>query len=256
MQKGAYYVYSSILSHELCYAVSDSPTGGFRYGGTLISIGDIGYQGNTVPVNYTGNTHGGMAEVNGQWYIFYHRQTNQQKCARQGCAEKLTIRPDGSIAQAEMTSCGLNDGPLDGTGTYEARIACNLSSKQGTFAYLKTRDKDKKGVHPYFTQSGTDRERDGDQYIANMSDGAWAGYKYFCFSGGESELTVQVRGSDSGTVKVFIDRHGAAVCRIRIKPSEAFQNFTGPLSVPVGIHPLFFVYEGGGHIDFSAFIIQ
>ena len=92
-----YFVYSSILSHELCYAISDRPDGGFRYGGTLVSIADIGYKGNTIPHNYTGNTHGGMVEVNGQWYIFYHRQTNKQKCARQGCAEKITILPDGSI---------------------------------------------------------------------------------------------------------------------------------------------------------------
>lgn len=36
-----YFIYSSINSHELCYAVSDSATGGFRYGGTLVSNGDI-----------------------------------------------------------------------------------------------------------------------------------------------------------------------------------------------------------------------
>ena len=104
------YVYSSELSHELCYAYSDSPTGGFHYGGTLISIADIGYRGNEKPLNYLGNTHGGMAEINGQWYIFYHRQTNRRKCCRQGCAEKLNILPDGRIEQAQVTSCGLNSG--------------------------------------------------------------------------------------------------------------------------------------------------
>ena len=60
-----YLVYSSELSHELCYAVSKRPDGGFRYGGTLISIGDIGYRGNQTANNYTGNTHGRMAEING-----------------------------------------------------------------------------------------------------------------------------------------------------------------------------------------------
>ena len=33
-----YFVYSSILSHELCYAVSDYPNKDFHYGGTLVSI--------------------------------------------------------------------------------------------------------------------------------------------------------------------------------------------------------------------------
>lgn len=172
-----YLVYSSELSHELCYAVSKRPDGGFQYGGTLVSIGDIGYKGNIVANNYIGNTHGGMAEINGQWYIFYHRQTNRQKCARQGCAERLAFQSDGFILQAEQTSCGLNNGPLLGTGVYEARIACNLSSREGMFAYTRTKERDKNGIHPYFTQSGIDREQDGGQYIANMTDGAWAGYK-------------------------------------------------------------------------------
>lgn len=254
--KNYYLVYSSELSHELCYAVSDRPDGGFHYGGTIVSIGDIGYNGNSVPDNYTGNTHGGMAEVGGQWYIFYHRQTNRQKCARQGCAEKIKILPDGSIPQVEITSCGLNDGPLDGKGIYEARIACNLSSRQGTFPYLKTREKDKKKLHPYFTQSGADREQKGDQYIANMTDGAWAGYKYFSFSGDESRLSVKVRGNGSGTVKVFTDRKGKAVCGIPVRLSETFQDFAGQLSVSAGIHPLYFVYEGSGEMDFLSFCIQ
>ena len=126
-----YYVYSSVLSHELCYAVSDKPSEGFRYGGTLVSIADIGYKGNAKPLNYTVNTHGGMCEVKGQWYIFYHRQTNRIKCSRQACSEKITILPDGSIPQVEVTSCGLNDGPLCGKGKNEARIACNLGAPGG-----------------------------------------------------------------------------------------------------------------------------
>ena len=36
-----YFVYSSRHNHELCYAVSDSPRGGFRFGGTLVSNGDL-----------------------------------------------------------------------------------------------------------------------------------------------------------------------------------------------------------------------
>lgn len=91
----------------------------------------------------------------------------------------------------------MNDGPLAGKGTYEARIACNLSSRQGTFEYLRTREKDKKKIHPYLTQSGADREDDPDQYIANMTDGAWAGYKYFDFTGDEKEIKVTVRGTEA-----------------------------------------------------------
>lgn len=84
-------MYSSEVSHDLCYATSETPTGPWTYGGIIVSIGDIGLPGVTEenPRNFTGNTHGGMVCIRGQWYIFYHRQTNQQMCARQGCAEPL-----------------------------------------------------------------------------------------------------------------------------------------------------------------------
>ena len=251
-----YYVYSSILSHELCYAVSDSPTGGFRYGGTLVSIADLGFKGNRTPLNYTGNTHGGMCEVNGQWYIFYHRQTNRIKCSRQGCAEKLTILPDGSIPQVEVTSCGLNGGPLCGKGSYEARIACNLGAAAGMIKSDDARKKDKKNLLPYFTQSGEDREEKGDQYIASLRRGSWCGFKYFSFDGTENWLTVTVRGSADGVLKVSEERGRPPVAAVTVKPSGNWTAFSGNFSVAAGTAPLYFTFEGDGSLDFTAFEIR
>ena len=252
--KKYYLVYSSILSHELCYAVSDFPNRGFVYGGTLVSIGDIGYQGRTNPDNYIGNTHGGMVKIKDQWYIFYHRQTNKQKCARQGCAEKITIRPDGSIPQVEITSCGLNDGPLAGTGTYEARIACNLYSAQGTFAYEKTHEKDKKGLHPYFTQTGEDRDKDPDQYIANLRRGSTAGFKYFELQEPES-VTLRVRSKSGGIMEVRTREGGPCVARIDVTASEDWTTASGTLEKVKGILPLYFTWQGEGGCDFDRFTL-
>ena len=248
-----YFVYSSILSHELCYAVSDRPAGGFRFGGTLVSIADIGYMGNQAPANYTGNTHGGMAKINGQWYIFYHRQTNKIKCSRQGCAEKLTILSDGSIKQAELTSCGLNGTPLHGKGKYEARIACNLNGKDGITKSDYARKRDKKDLLPYFTQSGKDREENGDQYIANLRNGSWCAFKYFDFDGSETDISVTVRGSDNGKMKVYTDRNQPPAAVISVKPCQSWTAYSSKLILPPGTAPLYFVYEGSGYIDFSAF---
>ena len=247
-----YFVYSSELSHELCYAVSDKPDEGFVYGGTLISIGDVGMEGHTNPVNYTGNTHGGMVEVEGQWYIFYHRQTNKQKCARQGCAEKITIMSDGSIPQVEMTSCGLSQKPLIGKGTYEARIACNLTSKNGTFPYLAVREKDKTGIHPYFTQSGEDRDENPDQYIANMTDGATAGFKYFEMES-PKELTVSVRGSGNGVMEIRTEINQSPIGKIEIKADVQWGDFSTKLQELNGVYALFFMWRGNGYCDFRAF---
>lgn len=251
-----YYVYSSTLSHELCYAVSDRPTGGFRYGGTLISIGDVGYQGRLEPDNYTGNTHGGLAKVNGQYYIFYHRQTNQQMCARQGCAEKIRILPDGSIPQVEMTSCGLNGGPLRGKGLYEACIACNLLSSEGTFAYLQAHETDETGLHPYFTQSGGDREEDGETFIANMTDGSTAGFKYFAFEGDESQIRVCYRGNGNGKVVVHTGDATKPAAAVALTASENWNSAGAEIRLADCTAPLFFSYWGTGAIDFAFFEIS
>ena len=251
-----YFVYSSTLSHELCYATGKSPLGPFAFGGTLVSIGDIGYKGNTVPINYTGNTHGGMVEIQGQWYIFYHRQTNKQKCARQGCAEPITILPDGSIPQVEVTSCGLNGGPLAGKGEYEARIACNLASANGTFPYLKSHEKDKKQEHPYFTQSGEDRESNPDQYIANLRDGATTGFKYFKFDG-LAKITVTVRGSGTGRMEVRTTPNGAVIAEIPITPATDWQSCEGHTAAPLtGVHALNFTFNGTGSVAFKGFSLE
>ena len=72
-----YFIYSTMNSHELCYATSDSPVKGFQYGGILVSNGDVGFEG--VPdVKHarcnTGNTHGSIIELNGKYFVFYHTE--------------------------------------------------------------------------------------------------------------------------------------------------------------------------------------
>lgn len=255
---GRYYlVYSSELSHELCYAISKTPVGPWSYGGTLVSNGDIGLPGVKDVLharNFTGNTHGGMTEINGQWYIFYHRQTNQQMCARQGCAEPITILPNGNIPQAEMTSCGLNGGPLRAISRYEARIACNLWSKRGTFFYTKAHHAEE--TYPYFTQSGTDREQNGDQYIANIADGSAAGFKYFDFNAcAPNYISVRVRGS-GGRMNVYCDLKSKPVAQIPIAACNSWQEFSASITNMCGVLPLYFVYNGTGKIDFDSFELK
>lgn len=250
------FVYSSEHNHELCYAMGETPLGPFTYGGTLVDLGDLFLDGKTDELhaaNYLGNTHGGMVQIDGQWYIFYHRQTNKNSYARQACAEKLRRRPDGGFAQAEVTSCGLNNDPLRGTGEYEARIACNLWSAEGTYRYDAPDRKKVLKTHPYFTQSGSDREKDGDQYIANMRDGAVAGFKYFAFEGTDN-IEITVRGNADGamiisTSKDFKDIAGIANIRV----NQGNLTVRTELNKLNGTLPLFFRYEGTGAIDFIRF---
>lgn len=79
-----YFIYSSEVSHELCYAVSKYPDKNFIYGGVIISNGDIGYgkRRKEDRLAATGNNHGSIVCIEGQWYIFYHRQTHKTTYSR------------------------------------------------------------------------------------------------------------------------------------------------------------------------------
>ena len=123
-----YIVYPVRNASGLHYATSHFPDKEFVHRGPLHSTSDIGLNGHSrlTPAYPMGNDHGGLCELDGQWYIFDHRQTNGTQFSRQGVAEPVKIEADGTIQQVESTSCGLNGGPLRGEGEYPAYVACNL----------------------------------------------------------------------------------------------------------------------------------
>ena len=252
---GRYYlVYSSFTNHELCYAVSERPDGGFRYGGVVHSNCDLfpGKEGK--PLNCFGNNHGGLECVNGKYYVFYHRQTNRSHCCRQGGAEEVVILPDGSIPQVETTSCGLNGSPLKAEGSFSAGIACNLYGKvTPTYSHpLAMMNR-----HPYITQDGPDfSPEDGGEpprsYITNGKDGLVAGFKYFDLTGAES-ITVRVRGTAKGTLFVRTDPQGESLAEFGICPSKDWKAYTSTLKPCDGTHALYLCYAGKGRLDILDF---
>lgn len=248
-----YFIYSSINGHELCYATSKYPDRDFKFGGTIISNGDIYLDGRDREhaLNYYGNNHGSIVKINNQWYIFYHRHTNRIQFSRQACAEKIFFDNNGNIPQVEITSCGLNDGPLKGIGRYEARIACNLWSREGTCVY-GLGDRPVGSVHPYFTQEGEDRDDNPNQYIANMNDGSVAGFKYFEIDD-VSSVSAVVRGNGEGSLEVYTALNKPPVAVIRLKPGESWDMYKAPINIEKGVHALYFRFSGSGRYDFMSF---
>ncbi|PRA09468.1 MULTISPECIES: family 43 glycosylhydrolase [unclassified Paenibacillus] len=246
-----YFIYSSFPNvHNLCYATSPYPDRDFTYRGVIISNADIftDNKERNKAMSYCGNNHGSFIQIKGQWYIFYHRHSNRDGYNRQACAEKIFFLEDGTIPQVELTSCGLNDGDLAEVGTYEARIACNMASKEGVPLLVLTYDEN----HPYFTQEGEDREENGNQYIANFQDGATAGYKYFQFAEG-NRFRIKIRGEATG--KILVTHHlGGEVCAsVIITPSEEWQNYETAFSPEKGRQPVFITFQGTGVIDILEF---
>jgi len=255
-----YFVYSSHTYCELCYAVSKNPTEGFVFGGTVIANNDVGidtYKPADKPMYYGGNNHGGMEQINGQWYIFYHRHTNGTNYSRQAMAQKITLLEDGSIPQTEMTSCGLNDGPLLGEGYYPAYIACSLISGKEDTAYTGGGGLWLDNTHPIITQNPADGEK-GEGFILNMTDGSAAGFRYFDCRG-VRRISVRVRGaqgSQGGCMQVKTSWDGEVLGEIPIGYCAFWKEFSAEIPVPDGVQALYFSYRGSRSIAFGGFTLE
>ena len=217
-----YFVYSSLQGHELCYGTADTPEGPFAYKGVIVSNGDLGYEGNTLAVNYTGNNHGGLERIGDRLYIFWHRHTHGTAFSRQGCADEVKILEDGTIPQIEITSCGLHDGPLPAKGAYDSCIACHLTEADREQVGQVVMSGPGEAVPelpeemPYITEEADETGEKGlKPYIRNLRTGSAAGFKYFQFEGTESRITVELRGLGSRkTCALFSCKRGNGGFRI------------------------------------------
>lgn len=248
-------VYSSELSHELAYAISDHPLGPYHYEGALISNADFGLNGNQTQVMPYGNVHGGLVKLNGSWYVFYHRQTHATECSRQGCAEKLPIREDGWFGQAEITSCGLNDGALPASGSYQACYCCHLTAPQISEERLNPREH-RRAAEPHIFEEPTGLdEKDYLHYIANIQNGTIVGYKYFSWKS-PKQLELKLRGCGNVTVTARLDHPSGEVIG---KQSTALQGewetLTMDLKPMEGVHALYFCFEAE-KVQFMEFMFR
>lgn len=251
-----YFIYSSVAMHELCYAVSKDPMKGFAYGGVIVSNADLhidSYKPAERTMAYGGNNHGSIVEIAGKWYIFYHRQTDGTNFSRQGCIEQISFREDGSIIQAEITSCGANGGPLIGIGEYPAYLACHLFANDPALTtgapgeWMDCR-------FPKVTQDG----KDGDEevgYVANLRDGAHAGFKYFDCKGVTS-VSIRVRGYCKGAFGVKTRWDGEVLGWIPVGFTNEWQKYSADIAIPDGVHSLYFVYQGTGAAHLASFALD
>lgn len=245
-----YFIYSSQVMHELCYAVSDSLTEGFHYGGVIVSNCDLhidSYKPAELPTAYGANNHGSIIRIGEKWYVFYHRHTNGTWYSRQGCAEEIQFHEDGSIPQVEMTSCGLNGGPLQGEGEHPAYIACNLFT--GEPSVYVGGDK-----FPKIVQEG----RDGDEepgYIANIMDSATAGFKYFVCTG-IKKISITTRGYADGVFEIRCKWDGEVLASIKIEYSNVWETYTENIDIPDGVRAIYITYTGAGNASLKSFALH
>lgn len=116
-----YFVYADVERGKptsLGYATSDSPLGPFRYRGIIVD--------NDGSDPGVWNNHGPIEQVNGQWYVFYHRSSRGSRHHRRLCVEPIEIAADGSIPEVPMTSQGAGE-PFRTGEVIDAFRACGLT---------------------------------------------------------------------------------------------------------------------------------
>ena len=235
--------------HELCCAVSDSPRGNFRYSGVLISNCDLNidsYKPAGEATAYGANNHGSMVRIKDQWYIFYHRHTNGTWFSRQGCAELLSFREDGSPIQAQMTSCGLNGSPLPDEGEYPAYIVCNLFTDK----------------HAVYVEEGAPRvvQNGGEgqypyAYIRGIKDRTTVGFKFFECSK-VAGLKIRTRAYAHGEFEVRSSYAGPVLGRIRVEGTNVWTEgvcMFEDRKFPDGKQALYLTFKGTGSCSLRSF---
>lgn len=155
-----YFVYGSHSQHgesncaTLDYATSDSPLGPYTYRGVIID--NWGSGRNLV------NNHGCITEIDGQWYVAYHRPTHASATMRKACLEPIEFNPDGTIRPVEMTTQGIG-GPISPFYRMDAARACLMG---GNVMVAVRRPANDVPV----------------EYLAGIRDGDYAYWKYYDFT--------------------------------------------------------------------------
>ena len=211
-------------NYTLAYAYSDQPLGPWTYGGTIIDGRgrEINEQGDTIASGVIdGNTHGSICEINGQWYVFYHRQTGTDEYARQAMVAPIEVKVQKGaggkveISEGEYNSEGFATNGLNPLERHSAGIACWLTGpKVAEHEWPNNKFYGSYVEASYGTDTNFDKPYDlknNTNRVINNTDGSIVGYKYFNFTDtyGKDGLHMKIRVTPEGVegkIDVMIDR--------------------------------------------------
>lgn len=228
-------------NYTLAYAYGDSPLGPFTYGGTIIDARarETAPDGKTIHTACpNGNTHGGLCEINGQWWIFYHRQSSNNDYTRQAMVAPVKICVEQGrggkvvISEAEYTSEGFEIGGLDPFKRQLAGIACHYTGPKPSYDKYPHCYYSGPYIQPHAGDFYNEREpyktKHNRSVMDHITPGSTLGYKYFNFDrfAGANEadlvLTVVPKGL-AGTMTVWAKRPNAAEGGVKLGSAKIEQ---------------------------------
>lgn len=245
----------------LSYKQSDSPLEGYEPGG------DISFNGGEILKNPDGtgtmtyrwgNNHGSIIEIDGKWYVFYHRHTGTDEFARQAMLEPVDVAMDkngrvfiGSIdyengepvssRPVEMTSQGAHINGLDGYKLISAGYACHIygGSRQ---AYIR----------PVY-----DVTPNVSSPVVEITSGCTVGFRYIQLGSIPAKsVTAEITALCDLGVNIRLDDYrGRVIASMELKKGETEK--TCPItSGVIGKHAVYFEFvsdSDGAVAEFSRF---
>lgn len=221
-------------NYTLAYCYSNNPLGPWTYGGTIIDGRgrERKADGTTIATACpNGNTHGSICEINGKWWVFYHRQASTNEYCRQAMVAPIEVEvmegKDGyvRISEGELTSEGFAIEGLNPFNRYSAGIACYYVGPEPSHAEYPN------VVYPgshteitriNYTKGMSDPYASADDIcpMVNNTDGSAIGYKYFNFSktyGVEGlKLKLGIKAEEGGSIDILLDRPSEADGGVKI----------------------------------------
>lgn len=229
-------------NYTLAYCYGDHPLGPWTYGGTIIDARGREKQedGTTIPTACPGgNTHGSICEINGKWFVFYHRQAGNSEFSRQAMVAPVTVEveegPGGKvlISEGEYTSEGFNTDGLDPFNRYPAGIACYYVGPKPAYQNYPfveyngphTSIKRLKEIHPELNPYDVRINR---STMIDIFSGSTIGYKYFNLdkTSGKKDITLHlnyITEGVTGTMDIYVDQPGKGgikVASVEISATE------------------------------------
>lgn len=181
----------------LRYVFGDSPLGPWKSGGVLVDSRApvLNKDGTAIQTTYSGhNTHGSIEQINGQWYVFYHRPPRGFGYARQAMVAPITVSWDEKpVAEGGTVSIRAYD-PYAENHIWTAKDSQGKEYKgaevtsEGFHLYgLNPYQYYSAGYASYLSDNSIQQDSwdiwDNHMAITNVKNGHIVGYKYFGFGG-------------------------------------------------------------------------
>ncbi len=213
---GKYYMaYTSVergTARCIAYAMADAPLGPYRRCGVIVD--------NTGCDPSSWNDHGSIECYKGQWFVFYHRSSQNSYACRRMCAEKISFDENGLIKEAVMTTGGAS-GAVPAAQWFDGGRACRM----GGFCVLP----DEGGVEKLVMAQD------------NFCWRKWAKFGPLDFGSGVRGAQVQVSGH--GTVRFTVE-NDREMFRVNVDADEFVTLDVNELAAVAGEHTVWAKFEG------------